>query len=248
MSAFLATLKRELVSLWCTPLAWVLLVTLLVVQGFSFVSIVSAFAASADLGLDVGPLPVFYGQGVCVPLAFLLLCPTLTMRSFANERATGTIENLLSAPIGISQLVLGKYAAAVLSFLLLWVPSIVYPFILRQVTEVDWHTIAASYLGIYSLGAGMLAIGVLCSAVAPNQFVAVSLSVGAILLLLFLGNWVNALQAGALHQFLDHLSPQAQLAEMSRGIIVVKRIVFDATLVALPLLFTTKIVDSWRWS
>jgi ABC-2 type transport system permease protein len=248
MTGFCATFRREFASLWLTHLAWILLFALVVLQGAVFVSIVATFAATAEPNFDVGPLQAFYGQSVLVPLTYLFLCPALTMRSFAEERRSGTIENLLSAPIDIPAIVLGKFAAALVTFTLLWLPSVAYPLILRQVVDIDWHTVATSYLGIYGLGAGLLAIGILCSVVARGQFIALILTTGVFLLFLFLGTAQYALDDGRLRLLFDQVAIQSQLAEMSQGIISLRRVAFDATLVALPLFLSTRIVGSWRWS
>lgn len=248
MTGFCATLRRELASLWFTPLAWILLFVLVVLQGAVFVSIVANFAATTEPSIDVGPLQAFYGQSVFVPLSYMLLCPTLTMRSFAEERRSGTIENLLSAPVGIPALVLGKFAAALMTFALLWLPSVAFPLLLLQVTDIDWHTVATSYLGICGLGAAFLAIGVFCSVVARGQFIALVLTTGVFLLFLFLGIAQYSVDEGWLRLLCDQVAIQSQLAEMSQGIISLRRIAFDATLIALPLFLSTRIVGSWRWS
>jgi ABC-2 type transport system permease protein len=248
MTGFCATFRRELGSLWLTPLAWILLFSLVVLQGAVFASIVANFAATTEAILDVGPLQAFYGQSVLVPLTYMFLCPALTMRSFAEERKSGTIENLLSAPVAIPAIVLGKFVAALVTFTLLWVPSVAYPLILRQVADIDWHTVATSYLGIYGLGAGFLAVGIFCSAVARGQFIALILATGISLLFLFLGTAQYAVDDGWLRQLCDQVAIQSQLAEMSQGIISLRRVAFDATLVSFPLFLSTRIVGAWRWS
>ena len=248
MIGFCATFRREFASLWLSPLAWILLFALVVLQGAVFVSIVANFAATTEPSLNVGPLQAFYGQSVLVPLTYMFLCPALTMRSFAEERRSGTIENLLSAPIGIPAIVLGKFAAALATFAILWLPSVAYPLILRQVVDIDWHTVATSYLGICGLGAGFLAIGIFCSVVARGQFIALVLTTSVFLLFLFLGTAQYAVDDGRLRLLCDQVAIQSQLAEMSQGIISLRRVAFDATLVALPLFLSTRVVGSWRWS
>ena len=248
MTSFYATLRRELVSLWLTPLAWVLLLTLVLLQGGVFASIVTSFATNPELTLDVGPLQAFYGQSVFVPLTLVFLCPTLTMRTFAEERRGGTIENLLSAPTSVSAIVLGKYVAALVSFVILWLPSVAFPSLLRHVIEVEWRVVGTSYLGVFGLGAGFLALGVLCSAITRSQFVALTLTCGVILVFVLLGVVEYTVEGGWVQSFCGHVAIQSQLAEMSQGIVATRRLVFDATLIALPLFLAVRVVDSWRWS
>ena len=92
MRGFWPIFKRELFSLFVTPLAWVLLTAFLLVQGLHFFLIVTHFANQADLSVDSGPVQSFFGQTILPYLPLLLICPLLTMRLFAEERRTGTIE------------------------------------------------------------------------------------------------------------------------------------------------------------
>jgi ABC-2 type transport system permease protein len=248
MNGFSATLRRELASLWYTPLAWVLLLGLLMLQGGVFASIVTSFATNPELTLDVGPLQAFYGQSVFVPLTLEFLCPTLTMRTFAEERRVGTIENLLAAFVSVSAIVLGKYVAVLTSFVILWTPSVAFPLLLRDVMDVEWRVVGTSYLGVFGLGAGFLALGVLCSAMTRSQFVALALTSGAILVFVLLGVVEYTVEGGWVQSLCGHVAIQSQLAEMSQGIAATRRLAFDATLIALPLFLAVRVVDSWRWS
>jgi len=248
LSALFAILRRELASLWLTPLGWILLLVLLLLQGSIFTSIVTSFATSPELTLDVGPLQAFYGQSVFVPLTLLFLCPALTMRSFAEERRTGTIENLLSAPVSANVIVGGKYLAALLSYVLLWLPTTLYPLVLRSVLDVEWRVVATSYLGIFGLGAGFLALGVLCSTMAKSQFLSLVLTSGIILAFVLLGVGEYVFDNGWVQVLCSQLAIQSQLTEMAQGVVSVRRLVFDFTLIALPLFFSIRIVDAWRWS
>jgi len=248
MMGFWSTFKRELGALWFTPLAWVLLVLLLIVQGTVFSSVVGSFAEGAELLAEIGPLEAFYGSGALAPLSHLLLCPALAMRTFAEERRTGTIENLLSAPVSMAAIVLGKYAACVLSFGLLWLPSVTFVFILNQMVEVDWRTATAAYCGILGQAAGLIAAGVLISTLTRSQILSLTLTAGLLIAVLVLGVAEPLLESDAVRSFAQHVSIQAQMGEMSRGIISVRYVVYDLSLVVLPLFVATRIVAAWRWS
>jgi ABC-2 type transport system permease protein len=248
MTAFLVTWRRELASLWLTPLAWLLLIPLVLLQGGVFSTIVTSFATNPSPLDDTSPLQAFYGQSIFVPLTLLFTCPALTMRSFAEERRSGTIENLLSAPVSSIAIVLGKYAAALASFFVLWSPTLLYPVILRGVIAVDWQVITASYLGILAVGASLLAVGILCSTMSRTQFLSLVLSSGVLLAFVLLGVGENVFDDGLLQSLCAHFSIQSQLAEFSQGIISLRRLVFDGALGTLALFLSIRVVDSWRWS
>ncbi len=132
MSGFFAVYRREMLSLWVTPLAWVLLSVSLLLQGGVFYSIVVHFAQLSELTLDTGPLQAYFGQhSVLLSITLLLICPALSMRTFAEERRSGTIESLLTAPVSAGALVLGKYGAVLSTYVLIWAPTLLYAVILR---------------------------------------------------------------------------------------------------------------------
>ena len=98
MTGFWSIYRREVLSLWVTPLAWVLITVFLILQGSVYYSIVSHFSSLPELSVDYGPVQAYFGQTLFVLVSLLLLCPALTMRTFAEERRSGTIETLLTAP------------------------------------------------------------------------------------------------------------------------------------------------------
>ena len=98
MSGALAIFRRELLGLWVTPLAWVMLVVFLLIQGLSFYSIVVHVSSMTSASIDSGPVQAYFGQSIFLLVSLLLVCPALTMRVFAEERKSGTIEALLYAP------------------------------------------------------------------------------------------------------------------------------------------------------
>jgi ABC-2 type transport system permease protein len=247
VSGFSAVYRREMFSLWVTPLAWVLLAAFLLIQGASFFVMVQHLAGQPAASVDTGPVQAYFGQSIFLLFSFLLVCPALTMRSFAEERRLGTVEALLTAPVTPAALVLGKYAATLSTYALMWAPTVLYVVILRKTGQVDWPVVASSYLGVIAIGAGYLAIGTLMSALTQSQLIAFLLAAMLQLGLLVLGVAEYVAEAGPLRELCAHVSALSQMEEMSRGLIDLRRLVFDATLVALPLFVTTRVVESWRW-
>ncbi|MEB2314141.1 MAG: ABC transporter permease [Sorangiineae bacterium] len=247
MSGLLAVYRREMLSLWVTPLAWVLLVVFLLLQGASFYSIVHSYAAFSQLGVDSGPVQGYFGQSFFILVSLLIVCPALTMRLLAEERRSGTIESLLTAPVTSAAVVLGKYLATLTTYAAMWAPTVLYVFILRKTGTVDWHVVGSSYLGLFGVGAGYLAIGTLMSAMTRSQLLALLLTAAVLFGLVILGLGEYIFEPGVLRDLSAHVSVMSQFGEMSKGIVDLRRLVFDLSLVALPLFVAARVVDSWRW-
>lgn len=247
MTGFVAVYRREMLSLWVTPLAWLLLFIFLLLQGASFYQILLHFAAFSNVSIDSGPVQAYFGQSLFLVLSLLLICPALTMRLFAEERRSGTIEGLLTAPVSAAQVVLGKYAATLTTFGLMWLPTVLYIVILRTTGDVDWHVVASSYVGVMGVGAGYLAVGTLMSAMTRSQLVAMMLTALVIFGLLIFGIGERIFEPGPIRDACAHVSVLSQVDELSKGLVDLRRLVFDASLVALPLFVAVRVVDSWRW-
>jgi ABC-2 type transport system permease protein len=246
MAGTWAVARRELFSLWVTPLAWFLLCTFLLMNGTAFVTVISALSAFGPGGIDVGPVQAFYGQSVFVPLGYVLVCPLLSMRALAEERRTGTAELLLSSPLGTASIVLGKFLALSITYVALWAPTLLYPLILRNTGQLEWPVVATTYIGVIGLGLGFVAVGLFTSSITENQFLAAAIAGTLIVLLLLCGVGEQLLEVGPLHDLLAHLSIQACLAECAQGVLSLRRLLYLATLVTLPLFLATRAVDGWR--
>lgn len=247
MSGTLPVFRREMLSLWVTPLAWVLLVVFLLIQGLSFYSIVVHVSSMTSASIDSGPVQAYFGQSIFLLVSLLLVCPALTMRVFAEERRSGTIEALLTAPVTPAGVVFGKYLATLATYVAMWLPTLLYILILRNTGQVDWRVVGSSYLGVFGVGAGYLAVGTLMSAMTRSQLTAFVLTMLVIFGLFILGIGEYVFDAGPLRDVSTHVSVLSQMDEMSKGIVDLRRLVFDGTLVALPLFVTVRVVDSWRW-
>jgi ABC-2 type transport system permease protein len=247
VKGFWPVYKRELFSLFVTPTAWVLIVVFLIIQGLHFYELVVHFATQIDLSIDRGPAQVFFGESMLVYLPLILLCPGITMRLFAEERRSGTIESLLTAPVSTTGVVLGKYAAALTTYAAMWAPTVLYLVVLRRAGGLDWHVVGTSYAGVLLVGASYLAIGTLMSAMTRSQLLALVLSALGILGLFVIGIGEFIFDAGMLHDVCAYVSVWGQMGELSKGIVDLRRLVFDATVIALPLFVTVRAVDAWRW-
>lgn len=247
MRGLVPILKRELLSLFVTPLAWVLSTVFLALQGLHFYLLVANFALAPGLAVDGGPVQAFFGQTVLLYLPLLLVCPLLTMRSFAEERRSGTIETLLTAPVDPAGVVLGKYLAALVTYVALWAPTAAYFVLLDRTTDVDWNVVGTGYLGVVVIGAGYLAIGLLASALARSQLIAATTAMVAIVGLFMIGLGELVFPPGIAREASAHVSVWTAMNELSRGIVDSRRLVFGASVIAVPLFAAVRTVESWRW-
>jgi ABC-2 type transport system permease protein len=247
VSGFWAILRREMLSLWVTPLAWVLLGVFLLLQGGIFYSIIAHFASFTDLSVDEGPLGAYFGQNsVFLLMTLLLVCPALSMRLLAEEQRSGTIEALMTAPVGSGGVVLGKYVAALVTYVLIWLPTLLYVIILRKTGNIDWLVMLSSYLGLFLVGAQYLAIGVLASSLTKSQFVALLVTVLIQFGLFVLGIGEYIFDPGVLHDVCSYVSLAGHMEDFSKGIVDTRRVLYDCSLAIFCLFLTIRVVDSWR--
>jgi ABC-2 type transport system permease protein len=248
MKAFWPIYKRELFGFFVTPLAWVLIVVFLVVQGMHFFLLVDHFAHQGDATGDETPLSAFFGNTVLLYLVLFVLVPPMTMRIFAEERRSGTIEMLMTAPVSSTAVVLAKYAALLTTYVAMWLPTVLYLVILGRTGDLDWHTAASAYLGVLLVGAGYLSLGLCASALTRSQFLAMVWTALVLLMFFILGIGEFVTREGtAMHEVCAHVSVWAHMNDFASGIVDSRHLVFYGTLVLLPLFIATRAVEAWRW-
>jgi ABC-2 type transport system permease protein len=130
---------------------------------------------------------------------------------------------------------------------LLWLPTLLYVFIVRNVADIDWPVIVASYFGLFAVGAAYLSIGLLMSAITRSQLAALMLTTLLLFGLFILGVGERVFDPGVLRDVCAHVSVLSQIEDFSRGVIDVRRLIFDSSVVSLCLFLTRRVVDSWRW-
>ena len=248
MRSFWPIYKRELFAFFVTPLAWVLITVFLFVQGMHFFLLVDHFSNPAAGASDQTPIQAFFGNTILLYLVLFLLIPPMTMRLFAEERRSGTIETLMTAPVSSWSVVLAKYASVLTTYVAMWAPTVFYLVILQRTGDIDWGVVASAYLGVFLVGAGYLALGLLMSAITTSQFLALVMTALVVLGLFILGVGEFVTREGTLmHDICSHVSVWAHMNDFASGIVDSRRLVFYGSLVILPLFVTVRAVDAWRW-
>lgn len=181
------------------------------------------------------------------PYILLLLVPAITMRSFSDELRTGTWELLKTKPVSLTQIISGKYLAALVIALLALLPTLVYVFTIRALSingSIDGGGIAGAYTGLIFLTALFTAVGICCSALSSNAVVSFILS-AFVSFIVYMGfsavSRIAAFQGGA-DYWIENFGADMHYQNMSRGLIEMKDLVFFIIISALFLTFTKKLV------
>jgi ABC-2 type transport system permease protein len=247
MNAALTIAKREIFSYFVSPVAYVVTVVWLVWCGLQFYLLAGVFASAPSLSASANPLSAFFGGSVLFFIPLLVFAPVLTMRLLAEERHTGTLEPLLTAPITSASVVLGKYLAALVFWVCLWLPTLMYVWITSQFGRIDLGAVLASYIGVFGIGLYYMAIGLAMSALAKNQIVAALLTfmllsgLFAVGLLSFLDTFAASRDA------IDYVSLWGHMQSFSKGIIDTRYLVFDVSLAGLFVYFAWRALDGRSW-
>lgn len=241
MRQMLAVFKRELSSCFVTPVAYVFIVVFLVLTG--------VFTFSEELGnfyrrgqADLAPFFVFH------PWLYLFLIPAISMRLWAEERRSGTIELLMTLPIPAWAAVVGKFLAA-------WVfcgvaLALTFPMWIsvNVLGQPDNGAIAAAYLGSFLMAGGFLAVGACLSAATKSQAIAFVLTtVGCFVLLLtglpFVQNALAGWVPGAVRDTIAGMSFLTRFSAISKGVIALPDLIFFVSLIAAALAANAAVVD-----
>lgn len=243
MKGMLATLSRELRAYFFSPLAYVVATFLLFVNSILFAVIVSYLADPRYPGGR--PLDLFFSMSW---LILLFATPILTMRLLSEERRSGSIEVLMTAPVTEIHVVLGKYLAALLFYGFLWLPTLAYAGIVAWYGELDWGTVAAGYLGVLGIGALTLSIGLFASAMSKNQIVAAVTTFALLILFFFVFGWTEELvNSQGLKQAMGYLDVLEPIQDFARGIVDTRSLVYYLSTTVFFLFLTARALEAKKW-
>src|SRR5581483_6469961 len=247
---------KELASYFVQPVAYVVLTVFVLLAGYFFFALVKQFdemiqvytamsnmEAMHHLNLNIQVInPLLHNMSVVM----VILVPAITMRTFAEEKRTGTYEFLLTAPIRTGEIVAGKFIAAA-AFVLIMVGLIwIFPLILMVFGDPEVGVMGAGYLALALLGVCFVSIGLFTSSLTQNQIIA-AISCLGILLLLYVISWPLQAGGGALGDLLRYLSLPQHFSEMVRGVIDTSDLVSFCTLIFVALFLPQRSVESARW-
>jgi ABC-type transport system involved in multi-copper enzyme maturation permease subunit len=256
---FLVMTRRELASLFFSPIAYVVLAGMAVMGWLSFVLFMSMIAPDTNLmGQQPRPMPEpiirYYFLGFVALVCLIAAVPMLTMRLLSEEQRSGTLEVLLVAPVTETQIVLSKFFAAWLFFMLAWTLWVAFPLALRIIGSepFDYRPMLSFYVGMGAMGTGFLSMGLFFSSVTRNQVIALFLTLAVMILLTVLVIFMfYAMDDPAASQTkkdaLGYVSYYHHIDEFVQGRVHPRFILFHLSLAVFWLYLTVKVLEARKW-
>jgi ABC-2 type transport system permease protein len=249
MRRFSTLLGREVSHYFHQPLAYVVLFCFLLLTAFNFHTGLSA------LNRETGPTTMVeaFFNSILFWFPLVLIFPLLTMRLFSEEYKLGTIESLMTAPVRDWQVVLAKFLGAVVFYVVLWTPTVLYFVLFGLVADRPAATAVSSYFGAYGIvllvGLFYLAIGCLASALTQNQIVAAIVAYALICGMFFLNLLALLFPSTApfLQELTYYFATTEHMAEFSRGLLDSRPVVFYLSMTAFTLFLTLHVFQYRRW-
>jgi ABC-2 type transport system permease protein len=245
--------RRDLRAYFTSPIAYIVIAGFTLIMGWMFVNTVNYFVTQSQAYQQFNPgKGISVTDGIIRPLygnmnvIFLFLTPFITMRLFAEERKNNTIELLMTSPLTLWEIILGKFLSAFLLVAVMISVTLTYPAMLSTLTTPDFGPIFSSILGTLLLTSCYLSVGILFSAMTENQIVAGALTFSACLFF-WLVNWAAQSAGPVFGEVLTYLSLIAHFNNLSQGLISSSDIVFYLSFVFLGLFLTNRVLDSFRW-
>ncbi len=231
-----AILRRELKAYFASPIGYIFLAVFGVFAGlFFFATCLST--QTANIGA------VFSSMFTIV----LFLIPILTMRLLSEDRKQKTDQALLTAPISLFSLVMGKFLAALILFTIALSVTFVMMLVLAALGSVDWSVFLSNFIGMLFLAAAMISIGMFISSLTENQVIAAVGGFAAMLSLWLFDGISGMLGSSVLQTVLTSLSVSQRYSDFTRGLFDVSNVLFFVSIIAVFLFFTIRVFEKRRW-
>jgi ABC-2 type transport system permease protein len=245
--------RKELRSYFASPIGYAVVALFAFIFGLVFYVAVRDFVTYSFRAQMMGGAPTAnVNEQIIRPIfgfagtVSLFLIPLITMRLFAEEKKSGTIELLLTSPIEDSAIVLGKWLGALLLYACALGTSLVTIAMLFAWGKPDWKPLAVAYLGMLLQGACLLAIGAFFSALTSNQIIAGGITFFASLTLYML-SWFTAFEDSRVSKVLNYVSIITHMENFSKGIVDLKDVVFYLSFTVFALFLILRQMESLRW-
>jgi ABC-2 type transport system permease protein len=245
--------RKELRSYFASPIAYLLLTMFALIFGFFFWNSLGEFVyVGMESQMRGQMMPMNLNEMIIRPLLSnvgvigLFFIPMITMRLFAEEKRSGTIELLATSPVRDIEIIIGKWLAALsLYACMLLVAAVNFAFLFKY-GKPDWKPLLIGYLGLLLQAGALLAIGTFISTLTKNQIIAGAATFGVCLLLWVL-EWVSGYETAGWAQVLAYMSIITHFESFAKGVLDSKDAIFYVTVIFLGLFFTARSMESLRW-
>lgn len=246
--------QKELKSYFASPIAYIVLAMFAVIFGYFFYMATGMFveySLRSMMQRGFSP-PMNINDFIVRPLLMnvsvivLFLMPMITMRLFAEEKRSGTIELLMTSPLRDVEIIMGKWLAALLLYLCILGISAINIVFLFIYGKPDWKALLVGYLGLLLMGAAFLGLGAFISTLTKNQIIAASLTFGVFLILWVL-DWVTSLSTGNMGKVISYLSITTHFENFAKGVLELKDAIYYLSVIFLGLFLTLRSMESLRW-
>ena len=245
MNAVLAIARKELLSFFFAPMAYIVIAAFLLMNGFIFAVILAALSQPG--AFSTSPMSVFFGGTLFFWIFLIVMIPVITMKLGAEEFKTGTVETLMTAPVSDLEVVLGKYLGALALYAAAWLPTALYPVVLSAYSQVDWGPVLSGYLGVLLVGAFFVAIGLFTSFVSKNQMVAAILAFAVLLLLLSISVISFMATAPLWKGILEYVDLWTVIQGFAKGLIDTRALIYLLSGAGFFLALSYQALQTRRW-
>ena len=255
MSNILAIANKELRSYFTSPIAYIVIGLFAALYGFFFWAILQYFVAQSmqmgQFGMQ-GPQSMNVNQQLIRPLVqnvtilVLFLMPMITMRTYSEEKRSGTIELLLTSPLSDFQIIMGKFLGAMALYCVMLAVTLIHLAILFIYGHPEWKPILTAYIGLLLLGGCFISLGLFISSLTKNQIVA-GMVTFAVFLFLWIITWIGSFSGPTVDKLTTYLSIIDHLDDFGKGVIDTTHVIYYLSFITFGLFLTAKSVDSERW-
>src|SRR6195256_2748383 len=250
MSNILAIAHKEVRSAFSTPIAYVVIGFFALLWGWFF-WVMLIYFNQQSLGFE-GQGGANINQQLIRPLflnasvILLFVLPLITMRTYSEEKRSGTIELLLTSPLTDFQIIIGKFLGAMTLYVAMLLVTMIHMALLFSYGNPEWRPVVTGYLGLLLMGGCFISVGLLISSLPKNQIVS-GMVTFAVFLLLWVINWPASFSGPTTQNVLNYLSITDHFDDFTKGILDTKHLIYYFSVISFGLFLTARSVDTERW-
>ncbi len=253
MGNMLAIAHKEVKAYFDSPIAYIIIGFFSLIFGYFYVALTSYFVGqSMQMGMTGGEQSLNVNQQLIAPLflnasvVVLFVLPSITMRTYAEEKRSGTIELLLTSPLTDLQIIMGKFLGAMTLWAAALAVTVIHIGVLFFFGTPEIWPVVTVYLGMLLMGGCFISVGLFISSLTKNQIVA-AMATFAVFLLLWVIDWISSFVGPTAQQVLPYLSITQHLDDFTRGVLDTRHLVYYISFIGFGLFLTARSVDTERW-